>query len=187
MTEAAARAGAVPSLLTASAVVVLVGAAASGKTTLRRQLAASGTAPSAVISLDDERLALRERDLAVGREPRELQDYSWAAVQRSDEAARELLSRGLGYIADATHLRRRERVPHLRDAHAAGLVAIAMLLPAVPLDVLRERNTRRPAFRRVPDDILERHAHRRSLLTPELLLEEGFDQVVEAGDHDAIG
>ncbi len=162
-------------------VVVLVGAAASGKTTLRQALRAHGAGPREVISLDDESVALRERDLELGREPRDLQDYSWPAVHRCEAAAQDLLGRGLGYLADATHLRRRERVPHVRAAHAAGLPAVAVLMPALPLEVLRERNSIRPPFRRVPDDILERHAHRRSLLTPALLLDEGFDEVVEAG------
>ena len=161
------------------AVVVLVGAPASGKTTLRQTLLADH--PFEVISLDDERLTLRERDCAAGREPRPLQDYSWLAMRRGEEAAGELLRRGVGYLADATHLRRRERVRHVRAAHAAGLPAVGALLPELPLEELRARNASRPEFRRVPDDILERHAHRRSLLTPDLLTEEGFDDVVEVG------
>lgn len=159
------------------AVVVLVGPAASGKTTLRESLLLRNSFE--VISLDDERAALRERDVAAGRPPRELQDYSWTAVRRCEAAAGELLARGVGYLADATHLRRRERTPHVRDAHAAGLRAVAMLLPTLPFEELQARNARRPEFRRVPDEVLERHAHRRSLLTRDLLLEEGFDEVVD--------
>ncbi|WP_210481729.1 AAA family ATPase [Naasia sp. SYSU D00948] len=168
----------IPSL-PADAVVVLVGAAASGKTTFRRALLAADAAPRAVLSLDDERLALRERDSDTGREPRPLQDYSRPAVLRCEAAAQKLLSQRRGYLADATHLRRRERIPHVRAAHEAGLPAIAVLLPAVGIDVLRERNGARPELHRVPDEILERHEHRRSLLSRELLLEEGFDEVVE--------
>ncbi len=180
-TEAAGRTAASPVVLAlpAEAVVVLIGAAASGKTTLREALISSDAAPRDVLSLDDERNGMRERDLAAGREPRDLQDYSWIAVRRCEAVGKDLLSRGVGYISDATHLRRRERIPHVRAAHAAGLPAIAVLLPSVPLDVLRKRNASRPEFRRVPDEILERHAHRRGLLTPELLLEEGFDEIVE--------
>src|SRR3954451_50477 len=60
-------------------ITVLVGAPASGKTTLRRRLVAGGC-PPAVVSLDDERVALREQDLLAGRPPRPLQGYSHRAV-----------------------------------------------------------------------------------------------------------
>jgi predicted kinase len=168
-----------PVLTRAECVVVLVGAAASGKTTLRRRLEVEGTAPGAILSLDDARAELWERAIAAGAEPRPLQDYSLPAVRRCDAAAAELLSRGRGYLADATHLRRRERVAHVRAAHAAGLPAVAVLLPAVPLDELLRRNAQRPAWRRVPEHIVARHAHRRDLLSAALLRDEGFDDVVE--------
>jgi predicted kinase len=163
----------------AEAVVVLVGGAASGKTTVRKQLLAAGAAPCDVLSLDEERAALQERDLAAGREPRELQDYSLPAVRRWEAAAQDLLASGRGYVAAATHLRRRERVTHVRAAHAVGLPAVAILLPALPADVLSEHNALRAAHRRVPENVLARHVHRRSLLSAELLLAEGFDEVVE--------
>jgi predicted kinase len=168
-----------PVLTDAESVVVLVGAAASGKTTLRQRLVAEGAAPAVILSLDDERTALWERAVLSGAVPRPLQDYSLPAVRRCDAAANERLAQGRGYLADATHLRRRERVAHIRAAHAAGLPAIAVLLPAVPLDELRRRNAERPAWRRVPEHILARHAHRRDLLSPAMLREEGFDDVVE--------
>jgi predicted kinase len=160
------------------AVVVLVGPPASGKSTVRRRLLDEGRATRA-LSLDDERAALRDRDLAAGREPRPLQDYSLAAVRRCEATARELLASGRGYVADATHLRRKERVAHVRAAREAGLPAVAVLLPDLPVPVLAARNAGRPALRRVPDEALARHAHRRSLLTRSLLEAEGFDEVVE--------
>jgi predicted kinase len=163
----------------AERVVVLVGAAASGKTTLRQRLLADGMAPDQVLSLDDERAQLWDRDVASGAEPRPLQDYSLTAVRRCDAAARRLLAGGRGYLADATHLRRRERVAHVRAGHAAGLPVVAILLPSVPLDELRRRNALRLAHRRVPEEILGRHAHRRELLTAAMLRDEGFDDVVE--------
>jgi len=170
-----------PNPLPADAVVVLVGAPASGKTTLRRQLLAAGAGPTAVLSPDDERARLRDEDVADGRVPRPLQDYSLSAIRRCEAAASALLGEGRGYVYDATGLRRRDRVLQVRAAHEARLAAIALLLPALPLGVLTERNARRPDDRRVPEEILARHAHRRSLLSAELLLEEGFDDVIEVG------
>jgi predicted kinase len=166
-------------------VTVLIGAPASGKTTLRRRLLTEAPA-LAVLSLDDERIALREHDVLAGRVPRPLQDYSHRAVQRCAAAGQALLDAGRGYVADATNLRRRERVAHVRAAHAAGLPAVAVLLPALPLAVLEARNAGRPEEQRVPAAVLAKHAHRRSLLDADLLREEGFDAVVEAG-HEAVG
>jgi predicted kinase len=160
-------------------VMVLVGAPASGKTTLRTRLLAAGSEPFPVVSPDDERAALRARDAAAGREPRDLQDYSLPAMRRSADRVAALLTAGTGYLADATNLRRRERVAHVRAAHEAGLSAIAVLLPALPVEVLRVRNAARSPERRVPEGILAKHAHRRGLLSRALLLEEGFDAVVE--------
>jgi predicted kinase len=166
-------------ILPPDAVTVLVGAPASGKTTLREQLLAAGSESLPVLSPDDERTTLRARDIAVGREPRDLQDYSLSALRKCAAEAADLLAAGRGYLADATHLRRKERVAHVRAAHAAGLTAAAVLLPALPVEVLAARNERRTPDRRVPEDILAKHAHRRSLLTPQLLLDEGFDEVLE--------
>ena len=166
------------------AVVVLVGAPASGKTTLRRRLQAVDAGPRMVLSPDDERARLRDRDVAAGQAPRALQDYSLGAIRRCEAEADRLLADGRGYLYDATGLRRRERVRHVDAAHKAGLPAIAVLLPALPLHVLLERNARRTDDRRVPDDIVARHAHRRGLLSTELLREEGFDEVLEAPELD---
>ncbi|MCU1570498.1 MAG: putative kinase [Naasia sp.] len=169
----------------AEAVIVLIGAPASGKSTLRRRLAGENGSALAVLSPDDERAELRARDIAAGLEPRALQDYSFAAIRRCEERANELVASGRGYLADATHLRRRERVAHVRRAHAAGLPAVAMLLPDLPLAVLTARNARRLPELRVPDAVLGRHAHRRSLLSSVLLIDEGFDEIVEVPPHDA--
>jgi hypothetical protein len=54
-----------------------------------------------------------------------------------------------------------------------------VLLPDVPVEELRRRNAQRAPHRRVPEDVLGRHAHRRSLLTADLLRDEGFDDVLE--------
>ncbi|PJJ72333.1 putative kinase [Diaminobutyricimonas aerilata] len=159
-------------------VIVLVGAPAAGKTTLREQLVASGAVRD-VVSPDDERAALREADVAAGRAPKPLQEYSLLAMRANAAAAERLLSAGRGYLADATHLRRRDRVAHVRAAREAGLPAIAVLMPDVPIEALRARNAARPELRRVPEDTLARHAHRRGLLSAALLREEGFDDVIE--------
>jgi predicted kinase len=168
----------------ADAVVVLIGAPASGKTTVRQRLVAAGAAPVAVLRPDDERAALRERDEARGVAPRPLQDYSLAAMRTCAAAAADLLAAGRGYLADATHLRRRERLAHVRAAHAAGLRAVAVLLPSLPVEELSRRNATRDAHRRVPEDVLARHAHRRGLLSAELLRVEGFDDVVEFAEEE---
>jgi predicted kinase len=160
-------------------VMVLVGAPASGKTTLRRRLLAEAATSFPVLSPDDARATLRAQDIAAGSEPHDLQDYSLSALRSCAARAADLLAAGRGYLADATHLRRKERVAHIRAAHDAGLPAVAVLLPVLPVEVLAERNARRTPDRRVPHDILAKHAHRRGLLTPQLLREEGFDEVLE--------
>ncbi|SDQ08006.1 AAA family ATPase [Quadrisphaera sp. DSM 44207] len=161
---------------------MLVGAPASGKTTLRGRLQAAGAAPARTVSLDEERAVARERDVAAGREPRPLQEYSATAVRRCEAAVAASLAAGLPYLADATHLRRRDRVAHVRAAHAAGLRAVAVLMPHLDPAALARRDAARPPERRVPAQVLARCAHRRGLLSAELLVAEGFDAVVEAAD-----
>jgi len=58
-----------------------------------------------------------------------------------------------------------------------------VLLPDLAVDVLAQRNAGRPEEQRVPLDVLEKHAHRRSLLSADVLRDEGFDAVHEAGDR----
>ncbi len=160
------------------AVVVLVGACGSGKTTLRGALVAAGLHADRVVSLDDLRRRARDRDLRSGRPPHPLQDYSARAVREAARRADALAAFGAGYLADATHLRRRDRRVHVAVAEDTGLPAVAVLLPDVPLSELLARNAARPADERVPVDVLERQAHRRSLLDAALLAEEGFRLVV---------
>ena len=158
---------------------MLVGPAAAGKTTLRRRLVAQGLPHEQVVSLDDLRREARDEDAARGRPVRSLQDYSLTAVRRAARRADALTAGGLGYLADATHLRRAERREHVARAAAPGLRAVAVLLPASPLAVLLERNAGRPPDERVPDDVLARQHHRRSLLSPDLVSEEAFAAVLE--------
>jgi predicted kinase len=166
-------------VLSEPAVVVLVGAPGSGKTTYRRRLLADGFEPERVVSLDDLRRELRVRS----SEPKPLQAYSYGALQIAAERQRALVDTGRGYLADATNLRRRERVAHV--AMAGVLPAYAVLLPDVPLDVLLARNAARAEDEQVPADVIAAFAHRRSLLTRDLLLREGFAGVVEVTDDAA--
>ncbi|WP_432495418.1 AAA family ATPase [Kineococcus auxinigenes] len=163
----------------APVVLVLVGAAGSGKTTLRRSLLRRTRSALPVVSLDDLRRELRGADVAAGRPVRELQAYSPAAVRRARRRCQALAGLGAGYLADATHLRRAERVEHLRTAAAAGLPAEAVLMPHLPLPALLERDRGRPLDEQVPEQVLARHAHRRSLLSAAALRAEGFAVVHE--------
>src|SRR4051812_16235299 len=160
-------------------VVVLIGTSGTGKTTLRRALVAAGLAADRVVSLDDLRRELRDDDLRRGRRPRRLQDYSATAARRALRRGDALATFGEGYVADATHLRRRDRRVHVRVAEDTGLRSWAVLTPLVSVEELLRRNHTRPADEQVPEDALLRQHHRRSLLSAPLLAEEGFDEVVE--------
>jgi len=163
----------------AQEVLVLVGTSGSGKTTLRRELVASGLPEDLVVSLDDLRREARDFDILHGRRPRHLQDYSPLAVRMAVRRGNSMAAYGAGYVADATHLRRRDRRLHVLTAEDTGLPSRAVLTPVLPLEVLVERNARRPPDEAVPVDVLARQAHRRSLICAETLTEEGVSVVHE--------
>jgi predicted kinase len=171
-----------PVTIPVRAVVVLVGPPASGKTWARRRLVEAGFPGEHVVGLDDLRRDARSRAATAGEPVRPLQDYSLTAVRASAARRQALLSAGWGYLADATHTRRRERAEHVRAAGAAGLPAVALLFPDLPLQLLLVRDALRPADERVPPAALAAFAHRRSLLTAQLLRGEGFAAVYEVGD-----
>jgi len=158
-------------------ILVLVGTSGSGKTTMRHCLVAVGWPADLVVSLDDLRRRARDLDLARGRRPRALQDYSALAARQAARRGDAFAAFGAGYLADATHLRRRDRRLHVRTATDTGLRARALLAPVLPFAVLLERNARRPPDQAVPVDVLARQAHRRSLITAGSLVEEGFSAV----------
>jgi predicted kinase len=160
-------------------ICVLVGASGSGKTTFRRAVVEAGMPPDRVVSLDDLRRQLRAESVARGQAARPLQQYSAAAVRRAERRQDALAALGNGYLADATHLRRRDRRVHARIAGETGLATVAVLFPLPPLEELLARNATRPPEEQVPPDVLARQHHRRSLLTVPLLLEEGFTAVLE--------
>jgi predicted kinase len=167
-------------------VLVLAGASGSGKTTLRRALESAGLPADLVVSLDDLRRRARAWDLAHGRPARDLQDYSALAVRQAARRCDALAGFGAGYLADATHLRRRDRRTHVSVAVETGLEPRAVLAPALPVEQLVERDQRRPPDERVPIEALLRQAHRRSLLSTEVLLGEGFRSVVELGGRPGV-
>jgi predicted kinase len=164
---------------TAPEVLVLVGTSGSGKTTLRRELVANGLPADLVVSLDDLRREARFFDIAHGRPHRSLQGYSALAARLAVRRGNALAAFGAGYVADATHLRRRDRRLHVRTAEDTGLPSRAVLTPEVPFEVLLERNAKRPPDEAVPVDVLARQAHRRSLISYATLADEGFSVVHE--------
>lgn len=149
-----------------------MGPPAAGKTTYRRRLLAAGLPAELVVSLDDLRRELRARSA----DPKPLQDYTLGALRIAGDRQRALVEQARGYLSDATNLRRRERVGHV--ATAGELPAYAVLLAEVPLEVLLARNAARPADEQVPPDVVAAFAHRRSLLSADLLLQEGFREVI---------
>jgi predicted kinase len=143
--------------------VVLVGAAGSGKSTF----AARWFGPSEVLSSD----AFRE--ILTGD----------AADQRATKTAfsiihREVTSRlagGRTVVVDATNVERHARRALLARAGFAGAPAVAIVF-ALPLEVVQARNAGR-AERVVDPAIVERHVAKLEVTLPALPAE-GFDRVV---------
>jgi predicted kinase len=153
--------------------VVLVGAAGSGKSTF----AARHFAPDEVLSSDAYRgyIAGDPADQAASR-------TAFAALHR---AASSRLGRGLLTVVDATSTRPAARGALLRIASAAGVPAVAVVLD-LPGELVLERNRRRPAGV-VPDDAVRRQLEdlRRSVDSG-LLAAEAWRAVVRFTDPDAV-
>jgi predicted kinase len=123
--------------------VVLVGAAGAGKTTLSSRL----FAPDEVISSD----ALREAVSGDAADQRATRP-AFAILHR--EVARRLAN-GRLVVVDATSVERAARLSLLRRAAAARVPATALVL-ALPGDVVQARNAGRPG-RPVPREVVDRH------------------------------
>ncbi len=67
---------------------------------------------------------------------------------------------------------------HLAIAADTGLPTLAALTPLESVEELLRRNALRPGDDQVPEDALRRQRHRRSLVSVEMLLEEGFGRVL---------
>lgn len=124
--------------------VVLVGAAGSGKSTF----AARHFGPDEVLSSD----AYREL-IAGDASDQRATGAAFAALHRE---LRRRLAGGRLTVVDATSVQRTARATLLREAAAAGLPAIAVVLD-LPRDVVLARNAGRPGARSVPDTAVRRH------------------------------
>ena len=120
------------------ALVVLAGAAGSGKSTFAARHFASGD----VLSSDAFR-ALIAGDAADQHATRP----AFAALHRE---LRRRLAAGRLAVVDATSVSRQARSTLLREARVAGVPAVAIVLD-LPPDVVLARNRARPAASVVPD------------------------------------
>jgi protein phosphatase len=159
--------------------VVLIGAAGSGKTTLARRLFASHE----VISSDELRAA-------VGGDPSDQRATRPAFAILHREVARRLVE-GRLVVVDATSVEFAARRTLLRLAALAGSAATAVVL-ALPAELVQARNAARPG-RPVPYDVVERHLARVAQLVAagdgvaaQTLRGEGFAGVVLLRSDDEI-
>ncbi len=157
--------------------VVLVGAAGSGKSTFAARHFAGGD----VLSSD----AYRERISGDASDQRAT-GPAFAALHRD---VRRRLAAGRLTVVDATSVTGRERAPLLRLAAGAGVPAVAIVL-APPAGVVLAQNAGRPG-RVVPEPVVLRHLATlaRSLRGPGLKAE-GFASVTVLagpGAHDDLG
>lgn len=123
--------------------VVLIGAAGAGKSTLAARLFTAAE----ILSSD----ALREAVSGDAADQRATRP-AFAILHRE---ARRRLSAGRLVVVDATNVTTTARAPLVRIAHDAGVPAIAIALLPAPADV-HAWNAARPG-RFVPADIVDRH------------------------------
>ena len=157
--------------LPADALVVLIGIAASGKSTF----AARWFRPTAVLSSDQMRAIITDSPSAQGAT-----DDAFDLLHRVLEMR---LRRGRLTVIDATNVEDWARAQLLNIARRYRRPAVAMVLD-VPLGVALERNALRAAPRPPPAAIRRQHAWLRSSLPA--LADEGFATVHVLGSVDEI-
>ncbi|MEW1551293.1 AAA family ATPase [Streptomyces tsukubensis] len=145
------------------AVIVMIGASGSGKSTLTR------TWPA------DHRLELDDYRRIVSGDAGD-QEATSDAVLVLTAVLEHRLARGLTCVVDATHTGTEVRKRAIEAAHAHQLPAAAVVM-TTPLAQCLDRNSRRPANRRVPDQVI-RHQYRQIATARPGLHTEGFDHIV---------
>lgn len=152
------------------ALIAMVGAAGSGKSTVARAFPAAWR-----LELD----ALRA--LAAGSPGEQSATPVAVAVFRMLLDAR--LERGLPVVVDSTNTETPVRMDLLRRARTFGVPTVA-IVSRTPLDECLARQHDRPASKRVPPDAVTwQHA---AVPTHEQLLAEGWDQVHDAAAIDLL-
>lgn len=140
--------------------VVAVGPGASGKSTF-----AAEAGIVTVVCLD----SLREQ---IGGDAGD-QSLTPAAVIEQDILLEKHLSEGTTLYLDSTNVEVTVRAGLVERARRHGRPVVALrMLPH--LDTCRARNSKRPANRRVPDDVLAWQHSLALVATPKALLAEGF-------------
>ncbi|MEW1699474.1 MULTISPECIES: AAA family ATPase [unclassified Streptomyces] len=155
----------------APALICLIGAAGSGKTTL-----ASTWEPTQVLSLDHYREIVSDQAGDQGA--------SGDAVFVLQRVLEARLRRGLTSVIDATNCDKTTRNGLVQTARRYGIPTVAVLM-ATPLQVCLARNAARPADRRVPEDTV-RAQHRAAADAHPRLHHEGFDHIVLASSLDRL-
>jgi alkanesulfonate monooxygenase SsuD/methylene tetrahydromethanopterin reductase-like flavin-dependent oxidoreductase (luciferase family)/predicted kinase len=152
------------------ALVVLIGAAGSGKSTW----AAARYRPAEIVSADQLRgvVGSGEHDLAA----------SGDAFSLLDQIVAARLGRGLTTVVDTLGLDPGRRREHRELAHRAGLPAVAVLLGTSPA---RCRDRNRARERPVPTAVLDGQLRRMAAAAAEVEAE-GWDVVLAGGDQTPV-
>ncbi|MGZ2360937.1 ATP-binding protein [Streptomyces sp. 372A] len=150
----------------APALIVLIGAAGSGKSTWAR------TWPSTqVLELDHFRAMVSD---AAGD-----QSATSSAVTVMHAVLEARLARHRTTVIDATNTETRVRAGLVRMARDHGVPTVALVVPT-PVSVCVERQAHRRPDRAVPEDVVRRQHADMTAALPGLRQEEGFDHVLVA-------